>query len=574
VLTAARDVIPGDTPDFLIAAKTLGVPHAPGYPLLTMIGHVFSWFPVGSIPFRIGLLAVVCSTATVALVYATVWRLTTLRAPAAAAGVALAFTPLFWRWSLQIETFPLNNLLVALVVYLLVRWHQEPTRRAFLLGAAFTFGLGLTNQQTIVLLIPAIMWVLWLHRRQLSREWSTIVFAVVAIFVGLLPYLYVPLAAQGHSPTNWDDVHSLSAFMRLLLRKDYGGLFAQGSGGTPVGGNVATRTLALARGFGVVVGVTSLLGLLDAFRRVRWYFWLVVLGAAFTGIGFMFATNLDPSVEIDHYVLERFFLLPLVIAAPLVGFGVMWITRVLVTRQAAWDRRRASVGVAAVVVAASLVVVGMNYSTLNVSNDHVAGNYARDLLKELRPHTILFANVNEGDEPALYMTAVANVRPDITVLISPIIAAPFYDQILLHNHAINVPSTVTVLAIIRANPHRPIAFIGPPPDTSIDGKYYLYPDGLVSYLKRVGHPVLVTQDESDNEAQLARIHVPNDKTIKPDSNEQAILDAYAEIPYRIGQTYQLAGQKSEAVAWYRKTVAMDPSFRLATSAIKKLDGES
>jgi hypothetical protein len=106
LLTAAHDVIAGDTPDFLIAAKTLGVAHAPGYPQLTFLGYLFTWLPVGSTAFRIGLLAVVCSTATVALVYATVRRLTSLRAPAAAAGLALAATPVFWRWSLQMETFP------------------------------------------------------------------------------------------------------------------------------------------------------------------------------------------------------------------------------------------------------------------------------------------------------------------------------------------------------------------------------------------------------------------------------------------------------------------------------------
>ncbi len=132
-----------------------------------MLGNLFSWLPIGSIAFRIGLLAVVCSTATVAIVYATVWRLTAQHAPAAAAGLALAFTPVFWGWSLQIETFPLNNLLAALLIYLLVRWHQEPARRGFLVGGAFVFGIGLTNQQTIVLMVPAIVWALWLHRRGL-----------------------------------------------------------------------------------------------------------------------------------------------------------------------------------------------------------------------------------------------------------------------------------------------------------------------------------------------------------------------------------------------------------------------
>ena len=46
-LTAARDIVVGDTAELAAAALTLGVAHAPGYPLLTIIGHAFSWLPVG-----------------------------------------------------------------------------------------------------------------------------------------------------------------------------------------------------------------------------------------------------------------------------------------------------------------------------------------------------------------------------------------------------------------------------------------------------------------------------------------------------------------------------------------------
>jgi hypothetical protein len=39
--TLARDVIPADAGEFQLAAALLGVPHPPGYPLYTLIGHLF-----------------------------------------------------------------------------------------------------------------------------------------------------------------------------------------------------------------------------------------------------------------------------------------------------------------------------------------------------------------------------------------------------------------------------------------------------------------------------------------------------------------------------------------------------
>src|SRR5437764_6298231 len=75
-LTAARDIVVGDTAELITAAVTLGVAHPPGYPLFTMLGHLFSLLSFGSIPFRVNLLAVVCGALTVGVVYFTAFRLT------------------------------------------------------------------------------------------------------------------------------------------------------------------------------------------------------------------------------------------------------------------------------------------------------------------------------------------------------------------------------------------------------------------------------------------------------------------------------------------------------------------
>src|SRR5436309_8150710 len=86
-LTAARDIVVGDSPELITAAVTLGVAHAPGYPLFTILGHLFSLVPFGSLPFRVNLLSVVCDGLAVGVVYFTAFRLT--RSQLAAAVAAL-----------------------------------------------------------------------------------------------------------------------------------------------------------------------------------------------------------------------------------------------------------------------------------------------------------------------------------------------------------------------------------------------------------------------------------------------------------------------------------------------------
>src|SRR5438132_11045868 len=128
-LTAARDIVVGDSPELITAAATLGVAHSPGYPLFTMLGHLLAQIPFGSIPFRVNLFSVICDAVAVGVVYLIGWRLTKSQPAAAVAALLLAMNAILCDWSLTAEVFPLNNFLAALLLLLLVPWHAPPKRR-------------------------------------------------------------------------------------------------------------------------------------------------------------------------------------------------------------------------------------------------------------------------------------------------------------------------------------------------------------------------------------------------------------------------------------------------------------
>src|SRR5438105_13439048 len=94
--TAARDIVVGDTPELITAAATLGVAHPPGYPMFTMLGHLFSLLPFGPIPFRVNLLSVICDALAAALIFLTALRLTKSHVASALAALLVAVNPLFW----------------------------------------------------------------------------------------------------------------------------------------------------------------------------------------------------------------------------------------------------------------------------------------------------------------------------------------------------------------------------------------------------------------------------------------------------------------------------------------------
>ena len=53
--TAPRTVGLEDDSLFVLSSYFLGVEHPPGYPIFTLIGHLFTHLPVGSIAYRVHL---------------------------------------------------------------------------------------------------------------------------------------------------------------------------------------------------------------------------------------------------------------------------------------------------------------------------------------------------------------------------------------------------------------------------------------------------------------------------------------------------------------------------------------
>lgn len=575
-LTAARDIVVGDTPDFVAAALTLGVAHAPGYPLLTMIGHALSWLPIGPAPFRVNLVAVLSDAAAVGVICLTMTRLTTNRLAAGAAALLVATVPLVWRWSLEAEAFPLNNLIASVVIYALVRWEEAPARTAWLVAGAFAAGLALSNHMTIVLLGPAILLVVWRQRAVLFARPIVIAFCLAAVVAGLLPYLYIPWAASRHPLLDTGGVSSLRSLMALVTRADYGSsqLVAEAAN---AGGTFGSRLAALFASFTIPEGLLIVLGAIAAWRARRAYLAFVAVAFAVAGPAFMAYANLDLSQPYGLWVLQRFFLLSHVILAPLVALGVALAIDSAGARLAAGSRA-ATLGIGAAVVAAAVASVATHYRALDQSSNHVARTYAEDILNSLAPRAILLGSGDDVVFTVTYLQAVEHVRMDVTPVWTSAFRGPAWYRAALRARDPELvlapegadPSAFSVKAIADANRSRPIAFIGPALDDSVNGSYIGLPHGLVTKLEPVTEPVYLDELARDNEQLLAKYRAPAAASIKPGTFETGVLRRYAIPALVVGVQLERAGNTAAARSWYERAVAIDPSFADAANALERI----
>ncbi len=580
VLTAARDLVVGDTPELITVATTLGVAHPSGYPLFTILGHLFSLLPFGPLPFRVNLLSSVCNALTVGVVFLIAFQLTKSRAAAVVAALALAVNPLFWSWSLAAEVFSLNNLLVSVSIYLLVLWYEEPDRNRLLFGVCLFAGLAVGHHQSSVLLFPAYAFVLWEKRTVWQSRPSIIAICALCFAVGFLPYVYILWAARRHPVFSWGDVSSVRDLLRMIMRKSYGtGQLVS----TPEyhGGSNLARIWALCRSFGLLGGMLTLLGLIRSYRHLRWYFWFSVFAFAMSGVFFVAITNLNlATTPSGLWVLERFFILPRVVTAPLMAMAVVSIAEVI-RRMIHGLRFDPLWAVSVAVTACLLVSVIGNYRSIDESRNHVARNMGMDVFATLEPHTILLATGDAIATPLIYLQAVEAARPDVTLVVLPLLPAEWYVNQLGHRYPdLKIPfgrydgRENNLRAVVEANAGRSIAFVGQPPanDHSLSSDYWLRQYGLVNIVQRTDTSDITALELANDNQRLFARYTPLDlKSIKMKTFEKEYPMMYALGAARTGGALEQNGYKAEARVWYQRALQFAPDWVDARNALARVE---
>jgi hypothetical protein len=277
-----------DTSEYISAAYVLGIPHPPGNPLFTLIAHTWGLLPLASAyAMRINLLAAVTSA-----IAAGCWFLVgerwmrgwvSARGPrrlAAAAGALVAATA-FTVWNQSVvneKVYTLSLLSIALVLWLIVRWDDQPLGEGHdhhLLLIVYLLALTSTNHMMGVLVGPVVAillfpplktqrpaqeterqveWSQWYvfcsvyalivasglesagplklaavlflaalgYALFRARNWDFAVAVLLVAVVGVSVYLFLPIRAAHFPPINEGEPTTRQALWDVLTRQQYG----------------------------------------------------------------------------------------------------------------------------------------------------------------------------------------------------------------------------------------------------------------------------------------------------------------------------------------------------------------
>lgn len=569
----------GDSGEFIVTAARLAAPHPPGYPLYTYLAHLFTWLPVSTVAWRVGLFSLVCQVAANGVVFQLMREWSIRTSVAVVTTLLYSLTPLIWRYAMEAEVFALNNLFAAIL--LLFFWRVlraqsssgppsrqrpiDPARAMPWLG--LLLGLGATNHLTILMFaFPFVIFYLIRFRAATLRS-KPLLLTVSAFLAGLTPYLLMFLLGRNRALYSWGDFSSWSGWWTHVSRAEYGSF--QLATGDKANADFWTKIYFFLQemvlnlhGLGLVLlaaaGAAVFLGgkvarLNDSARRS--FAQLLLFAVVFYATIFHALSNLDLRIPLYYHTQARMWLLPLLLLCLLAGYGFNAIVVLAAARA-----KRAQDAVAAIALAAIVLMTALHWRVQDKSHDDFFERVGRTMIDAVAMNSVILMREDAYVNALRYLQEIEGLRPDVKVIPLDALWWPWMSELV----AKNVPDfilpgqvirpqkfgleTFTLAELIDANiASHPIyvSKITPDEELTLREKYWGFPYGFHSRIK------LRNQDFNIDELKLETapflsLKMPAPETYKYESWETFIRFNYFFVKLKTAQLFiQRAGGRPE-----------------------------
>ena len=217
-----------DSGELAGAGFELGIAHAPGQPLATLVEKLFMLLPLGDVSLRAGLSQLFCGSAAASVVTWLGERIARRFVEGRAAAILGIAAGLLWASSyaagfqaVRPEVYALSALTVLGTIALCLRYTETGEAR-HLAWAGLCFGLGLTDHHYLVLVgaaPPALALLVVEHAR--PGFWRALGTAALATGLGLVVYLYLPLRAARDPIFDWGHPTTLADFFWVVSAQSF-----------------------------------------------------------------------------------------------------------------------------------------------------------------------------------------------------------------------------------------------------------------------------------------------------------------------------------------------------------------
>lgn len=567
-----RDVYSGDIGDLVTAAWVFGVPHPPGYPLFTLLGYLFSHLIPGTLPpvTKVGFISAISSLIGLIFIYKFAFRVTKSLYLSLLSVSILAFSYFYWLQAEIPEVFGLNNLFIILILYYAILFYQEKKSK-YLFLLVFLCGLSLTHHHTILFIFPSVLLLIIRHFKFVFLNPKRLLIMTGLFILGLIPYVYVPIAASHNPVINWENASNAANFMKLISRSSYGG-FAPDIVKSSINFEYL-RTLRLLivqnylssiiSNFSYQIVFIFIIGLIYLFLKSKYLLISLVVGLFLTGPFFIFYAAPVALQEALIGMIERFYVFSSIIFMLIVIYGFFGL-KIIIDKYLPKKIYSQTILLYFLIIPAFMF--NYNNPKIDLSKSNIGNNLARDFLTSLPKNSVIFVSGDNVTFNIWYMRYVLGFRRDVEIIDSTGSGNNQYFEKEVNKYIKNNPKqkgkNIIIGTIEDIKKKRRI--FNPPSEYYDNNRLILIPIGLSSELIYIKD--LPPKENYNNEIKyiFKSMKIPERNSLEPFNNNLLTMEIpmiYSEALIQTGRFFNFVyNDPDKAEYYFKEALRIDPEF--------------
>ncbi len=423
-------LVPGitytDSGELMGAASTFGIPHPTGYPLFILISNIWNLLPLPiDAAYQFNILSALCVSLSSMVFYFSGSKLlkyfkeskdlnlseTSSNFVSLAFAFLYAFTSTIWHEALAFEVYPVQNLMINLVMFLTLRAVLSDYDIKKYMAVTFVLGLAFANHMTSILMVPALLFIFFKRpdaKFGAVASAKSMLFIFLPLIFGAALYSVLPIRSSMSPEFDWGGVsRSFDKFWYHVSGKQY--QVWMFSGADAFKENLGEFFSKLLKEFAYIGFIPTLLGLWfgKKYSKTLLVFFVIL---AVTCI--IYASNYNIH-DIDAYYSLAY-----------IAFSFLGLFSVPYLMQMLKDPK-----LTPVLFIIPVVMLGTNYSANNRSGEVFVPEYTNNLVNNLDQNAIvLSAQWDYWNSAFWYMQRVEGQRKDVVLIEKELLRRTWYLQ--------------------------------------------------------------------------------------------------------------------------------------------------
>jgi len=452
ILTAAPDLTFTDSGELAAACSTLGIAHPTGYPLFTLLGHLWTYLPIpGTEIYSLNLFAGFLTAASSVVFFNMVLLLLNhiniivkkdtktksqikkksgdaqkvktvqekslpekyILIISLTTAFLFAFARTIWAQAVAIEVYSLHLLMMNLIILFFLKGIlSNENGKKYLIISALLLGLSFTNHMTTILLMPMMLF-LYFKRPGRKADFSSdnfkfLLILIIPFVVGLSLYLYMPLRAAAMPEFNWGWIsRSFDKFWYHFSGRQYQVWMFSDS--AIMKENIVKFFESIPLQVAWIGIIPLLLGIAVSFMKSK---------TLLFGIVILILTCIAYAVNYSIHDIESYFVTAFAGLMLFIGIGLWKFVKMVPNSAYAF-------------LALPMISLALNYTYNDRSDDYLVPEYTKILFQKLEPNALILSS--QWDfwvSAAWYMQRVERFRTDVVIIDKELLRRTWYlDQI-------------------------------------------------------------------------------------------------------------------------------------------------